>query len=543
MTPGGSPGPGGTPSPTPGAGNLGDSMSVPGTAPLRRLTKVELDNTLRDLLGITTSPARGNVNFTADQDSALAGFVRGGSITAPPDARLFMTTAEQVVTTAVQNLATLLPCSPLPTAVPEQDACADKFITGFARRAYRRPLAAAELDGLKALYRAQRRPEAGATFAEAVGDVITSILQSPNFLYRWELGVPATKDGALVKFNSHEMASRLSYAFWASMPDDKLFEAADGGLLATPAQIEQQARRLLADPKAKDALNDFHLQWLEIGTLSDLPKDATFTNYSPQVAQSMLKETREFVSSVFLGPKADGKLETLLTSSASFADASLGKIYGLKGVTGADVGPVALDPAQRAGILTQATFMTAKADASESHPIKRGDSILRRLFCIELKAPMNINIPPLPEPQPGQTTRERVSMHSMSPCASCHVLIDPVGFAFENYDAIGVYRTTEEGKPVDASGDASVGSASFKFKNAVEFVGQMAKSKDVQDCMGTQWMRYVMKRRELPTEEASRQAALAAFSKSSFDLRELLVALTKTRSFTHRALSAGEVAQ
>jgi hypothetical protein len=508
------------------------------------LTRLELDNTLRDLLGVNSAPARTNVNFTADQDSALSGFVRGGSITAPPDARLFMTTAEGIATAAIANLGALLPCMPVPTAAADQDSCADKFITAFARRAYRRPPTMAELDGLRAVYRTSRRPEAGATFAEAIGDVITTVIMSPNFLYRWELGsVAATKDGALIKFNSHEMASRLSYTFWASMPDDALFKAADAGQLASPAQIEAQARRLLNDPKAKDGLNDFVLQWLEIGSLTDLPKDATFTNYSPQVAQSMLKETREFMASVFQGPKATGKLETLLTSPASFADTALGKIYGLKNYTSAELAPVNLDPTQRAGILTQGTFLTSKADSTNSHPIKRGDDMLRRLFCIELKPPMNINVPPLPEPKPGQTTRERVSMHSMSPCATCHVMIDPLGFAFETYDAIGSFRTVEEGKPVDASGVVTIGSTEFKFKNAVELVPQLVKSKEVQSCVTTQLMRYLVRRRELPTEDPSLQVALQAFKTANLDLRELLAALTKTRSFTHRALAPGEVAQ
>jgi hypothetical protein len=374
--------------------------------------------------------------------------------------------------------------------------------------------------------------------------VIGAMLQSPYFLYRWELGpAPALRDGNLVRFNQHEMASRLSYLFWASMPDDKLFAAADGGKLGTADQIAAEARRMLADPRARAALNDFHLQWLRIGELGDLPKDPSLTDYSPEVAKSMLKETQEFIASVFQGPKADGKLETLLTSSSSFADGNLAKIYGLKNMQGTDMQPVSFDPAQRAGLLTQGTFLTAKADAIDSHPIKRGDTVLESLLCMSLEVPATITVPPLPEPQKGQTTRERVSVHSAAACATCHVLIDPVGFSFENYDAIGRYRTTEENKPIDASGSFSIGKETVKFKNALELLPAMARSQEVRDCMVTQWWRYALRRQELQSEDPSLTLVREAFRQSGNDLRELLVAFTRTRAFSHRQPSADEVLQ
>jgi hypothetical protein len=518
-----------------------DSDAVPGTAPLRRLTRLEYENTVRDLLGLTTVPKGRIAGFSADQESASSGYLRGGSITAAPDARVVMLAAEELAGAALQQVPALLPCSPLPTAVPDQDACADKFIAGFARRAYRRPLADAELADLRALYRAQRAPEAGADFKQAIANVITATLQSPYFLYRWELG-PAmpTRDGQLVRFNQHEMASRLSYLFWASMPDDKLFAAADGGKLNTPDQIAAEARRLLTDPRAREALNDFHLQWMNMAGLADMPKDPTLTDYTPEVAQAMLKETREFVASVFQGPKADGKLETLMTSRASFANGALAKIYGLKEVTGAELQPVTL-PEQRMGLFTQGTFLTSKADAIDSHPIKRGDALINRLLCMHLEVPANIMIPPLPEPQPGQTTRERVSIHSEAACASCHKLIDPIGFAFENYDAIARYREKEENKTVDASGVFPLGSGALTFKNALELLPQLAKAQEVQDCMVTQWWRYALRRGELPTEEPSMKLVREAFRQSGHDMRELLVAFTRTRAFSHRKPSLDEV--
>ena len=535
---------GSTMKPVPPAGLPSDADTVPGTAPLRRLTKLEYVNTVHDLLGFDAIPPARLAAFSADQESGGSGFVRGGSVTAAPDARVFLQTSEDLATAIVPKLQGMLPCNPMPTAAPEQDACADKFLAGFARRAYRRPLQDQELSALKDLYRAQRAPAIGANFAQAVASTIGALLQSPYFLYRWEMGPDKPeRDGQLVRFSQHEIASRLSYLFWASMPDDKLFTAADNGKLGTADEVASEARRLLSDPRARVALNDFHIQWLRIGDLGDLPKDPSLTDYSPEVAKSMLKETEEFIANVFQGPKADGKLETLLTSPSSYIDGNLAKIYGVKNMTGTNMQPVSFDPAQRAGLLTQGTFLTSKADAIDSHPIKRGDTVLESLLCMALEVPATITVPPLPEPKPGQTTRERVSVHSAAPCATCHVLIDPVGFSFENYDAIGRYRTMEENKPVDASGTFSIGKDSVKFKNAVELLPAMAKSQEVRDCMATQWWRYALRRQELQSEDPSLKLVREAFRQSGNDLRELLVAFTRTRAFSHRQPSADEVLQ
>jgi hypothetical protein len=526
----------------PGPGSLGDAKSVPGTAPVRRLTRLEYDNTIRDLLGITTSVSQ-QAKFAADTESSLSGFVRGGAITEGDDARTMMTAGDTVAGTVISRLSSLLPCSPLPTAAGDQDACVAKFIPQFGKRAYRRPLTAHETELMQTLYKTQRSPEVGASFEQAVGTLVGAIIQSPQFLYHWELGNNAPlKDGSLIRFNSYELASKLSYLFWSTMPDDKLFEAADNHGLDTPDQIAAQAQRLLGDERAKQGLTNFHLQWSEIGDLLQIPKDESYKDYSPAVAQSMLDETRNFVTSLFQG-KSPATLEALLTSSTTVADASLAKIYGASAsASGTDAQPLTLDPKQRAGIFTHLAFLTAKADTDESHPVKRGDAILRRLLCTEFKVPTDV--PPVADAMPGgATTRERFSMHDQMPCATCHVLIDPIGFAFEEFDAIGAYRTMDQGHPVDSSDTVTLGTSTLKFANAVELMGQLAKLSDVQSCMATQWMRYAMGRREVASEAPSLQVASDVFKQSSYDFKALLVALTRTRSFTHRSVSTGEVTQ
>ena len=551
VVPGGGPGTGGPginqPGPAtptnPSAGALDDRTTVPGPAPLRRLTLLEYRNTIRDLLGVAES-AVSTTGFSGDQDSALSGFVRGGTLTTGSDARAFMTSAEGVAQAAMERLDTLLPCGKVPTAAAEQDKCAGDFINQFGLRAFRRPLSAKESERLLALYKSQRGPEIGATFERAIGTLVATMLQTPYFLYHWELGPHAPqKDGALVRYNNYEIASKLSYLFWATMPDDKLFQAAKDGALTSPEQIATEARRLLSDERAKTSIRDFHMQWLEIGGLADLPKDPSLKDWTPAVAASMGKETAEFVSSIFFGPKATGKLSTLLTSSSSFIDGNLGKIYGVANA-GADMKEASLPPQQRAGILTQGSFLAAKADPETSHPVKRADTIIHRLLCMELAPPANLEIPPVADPNPMQTTRERFDVHGKSACAeACHKILDPIGFAFENYDAIGAWRTMENGKPIDATGNVTIGSNNIKFTNAVELVTGLAKAPETASCVVKQYLRYTMRRKEIGSEDPSVKALEASFKASDGDLRELMVALTKTRAFTHRALSAGEVAQ
>jgi hypothetical protein len=522
-------------------GSLDDSKTVPGTAPLRRLTLFEFQNTVRDLLGITADQVDIK-GFSGDQNSALSGYNRGGALTTANDARDFSGSADALATIAQGKLGTLLPCSPMPTADPDQEACVGKFITQFGLRAFRRPVAKTESDALMGLYKGLRTGDAAAPFDRAIGLMVSAILQSPMFLYHWELG-PNTpiKDGDLVRFNNYEIASRVSYLLWGSMPDDKLFEAAGKGELSSPDQIAAQARRLLADPRANDAIGDFHAQWIGIDAIESVPKNpATFTAFTKDVAHAMALETREFVKSVFTAPGATGQLETLFTSNKTTVSADLAKIYGATGS-----GLVSLDPTQRAGIFTQGAYLAVKADADDSHPVKRGITLLERVLCTELTPPQGVLIPPVADSSPDKTTRERFAMHSQGSCAACHAMIDPLGFAFENYDAVGAYRTMENGKAVDATGTLKVGTVNVTFKNAVELLPALAKSPDVQDCMTKQWLRYAMRRHEVAgdAEKPTLDALGQSFKDAKFDMRELIVAVTKTRSFTHRTLSAGEVAQ
>jgi hypothetical protein len=346
------------------------------------------------------------------------------------------------------------------------------------------------------------------------------------------------REGPLLRFNSHEMASRLSYLLWASMPDAELFAAADADRLTDPGEVERQVRRLLRDPRAKDGIAEFFLQWLDLTAVPELDKNKKrYRDFSPQLAQSMLEETRRLVTSVVL--EGDGRLDTLFTSTASSVDEPLADLYQVEGPSGQGRSAVTLDPEQRAGILTRAGFLASHATFEESHPIRRGVAVADRVLCFDLPSPPD-NVPPPRPPAEGLSTRERFAEHSKNACATaCHDLFDPLGLAFEHYDAIGGYRTEDGGKPVDASGEFTADGVTKKFADAVDLVKFLSRTRSTHDCMVQQWLRYALRRRELPADQASLTAVQESFARTS-DIRELLVALTRTPSFTHRAPTRGE---
>jgi hypothetical protein len=506
------------------------------------MTIAEYNNTVRDLLKDNSAPA--DIGKLGGDQLTESTFSTGGAIS-DADAFALLDISDALSTAAVQHLSQLLPGNPPPTAATDPAAWAQTFIATFGKRAYRRPLLPEESDALFALYQAQGAPPISADFSGSMRAVVAAMLMSPSFLYRWELGPQKPiVDGNVIHFNQYERASRLSYWLWASMPDDALLDAADKGELATPDQIDGQVRRMLLDPKVDDGIVDFHTQWLELSPLPQLGKDARlYPTYTPDLIASMLGETRRFTIGV-LGPDGDGRLETLLTSSSSFVDELLAKLYGVKNFTGQGFAPVMLDPAQRAGIFTQAAFLTTRANLDEQNPIFRGASIIRRLLCETIKKPDNVEIP-MVMPDANTTIRARYEAHGTMACAkSCHAQIDPPGMAFLNYDAIGAYTDMDTGQRADASGSLALpGGTTVSFHNAVDMMKQLATRPEVSACMSSMWLRYLNRRLDGAGDEGSLAAARTALGASSNNLREMIVALAKTNAFADRLPNPGEQIQ
>jgi hypothetical protein len=495
----------------------------PGPAPLRRLTRWEYDNTVRDLLGDTSGPA---ASFPADERGA--GFTNDATALSisPLHAQNYLEAAEKVAARAAAGLARLVPCDP----ARGDAACGEAFIDGWGKRAWRRPLEAGEKSRLDALF-------AGALasygFATAIQMVMEVMLQSPQFLYRLEVGAgPA--GGGLQRLTPWETASRLSYLLWGSMPDAELFAAAEGNHLGTPEEVAAQARRLIKDDRALATLATFHEQWLDLARIDEAEKDAQlYPGFDASLRALLRKEAAGYVEAVVW--KGDGTIASLLTAPFSMMNARLATFYGVKGPAGDAFERVALDPAQRSGFLTRGGFLAAHALANQTDPVRRGKFVREQLLCQLLPPPPpNAEIRP-PELDPRLTTRERFSRHAQDQaCAACHKLMDPIGLGFESYDAVGRWRASEAGRPVDASGEIVDADVAGRFTGAVELGSKLAGSAQVRGCVVKQWFRFGYGRSETPADLCSLATLEARFASAGQDVRELLVALTQTDAFLYR---------
>ncbi len=512
-----------------GAGSVTDPNAV-GPRPLYRLTRREYNNTVRDLLQDATQPAD---DFPDDRDRSFL-FRRAGLV-ATQDADLLRTAAETLAKTAIKTPAALLPCDP----ATGEDPCAAKFVSDFGKRAYRRPLSDAETMRLTALYQNARTAQK-MTFNDAIETVLEGMLQSPAFLYHWEAPDVAPKlSGAAVQLAPYDVASRLSYFIWGTMPDKDLFDAAAAGKLATDADITAQAKRMLADAKAKDAATAFFREWLELDDIAPLPKDGkAYPDYNDALKGALVDGTDAFARSVLFD--GGGKLETLLTADYTFSNQVLAKVYG-NSATGTTVSKTMLDTSQRLGLLTEPAFLTLAGSPDGSNPVKRGKAVYTKLMCGELPPPPP-NVPPAKPATAGGTTRQRFTEHDQNACAKgCHLLMDPIGYAFEHYDGIGRYRTMDNGQPVDSTGMINIDGADKSFADAVELTKILSTSATVRDCFAKQWFRFAVGRTETDGDAPAMASVATAFATNQFDMRDLAPAIAASRSFRFRSVAVGEV--
>ncbi|MGK4008037.1 DUF1592 domain-containing protein [Sorangium sp. So ce1036] len=507
----------------------------PGRAPLRRLTRFEYNNTVRDLLGDTTQPA-----FSLPSEDLGNGFGNDADTQSVSSllAEQLGTVAEGVAqraTVTPEALARLAPCASDVTAANEE-ACARTIIERLAPRAYRRPLAAGEADELLALYTAGR---ADATFAVGVATVIEALLQSPDFLYRVEWGTPDPERPELRRPTGDEMATRLSYLLWGTMPDEELRMAAQAGELSTKEGVRAHAERMLADPRARRVIRFFFDNLLPISNLADLERDAeTFPTFSRAIGSLMREETQRFLEhEIFEGT---GTWPSILTAPYTFVNGPLAEFYGISGVTGDAFQKVPLDTTQRLGLLTQAGVMAGTTHSNLTNPVVRGSFVVQKLMCRVIPLPTGEILEQVkpPEPYTGATARERYSKHSQDPvCAGCHKFMDPIGFSFENYDAVGLFRTTENDVTIDASG--SVPGTEGTVNGPIELVRKLAETEEAQRCFAAHWVEFAYGLTLRAEDTCTREAVTAAFEASGYNVQKLLIDLTQTDAF-HYMVSGGE---
>ena len=504
-----------------------------GSFVLRRLSNREYNHVVADLLGDATHPA----DAFPDDDTGSGGFVTPTNV-ALLNAQHYEETAGTLAEAALAANKLQIPCTN--PATNAEATCAQNFINQFGKLAFRRPVLAAELSGLSSLFSTAR--SFGFDFRASLAQVTKAILQAPGFLYHWEIGPSkGTPQNGVVSLTPYQVASRLSFFLWETMPDAPLLAAADAGQLSTPAQVQAQAERLLGDPKAQNVMENFHVQWLFLENLANLQKDTSkYPLFGDAVRQALIPELTNFTASVILN-SADGTLKSLLTAPYAFVNSATAPIYGAT-ATGTTLARTNLNASQRAGILTQGAFLASRAGTAESNPTYRGVAIFRQLLCGQVPPPP-ANVPDVQAPAPNLTTRQRYEAHDTNPCAiGCHTQFDPYGFAFENYDGIGAYRTMDNGQPVNATGSViTPGGVSLTFTNAVELAGALAASDEVKWCTTRQWFRYMLGRMETSTEQGSLELAYrAAAQNPGFSVRDLLVSTTKSMAFRSRAVAAGE---
>ena len=533
------------------------SATAPGRSPMRRLTTYEYNNTIRDLLGDTTNPGSA---LPAQVDSKQNLFGNDADQQSPSALLIekYQSVAESVAARATASttaLAKLHSCASSVTTSTEA-SCARMIATSLAPRAYRRTVATSEIDDLVTLYSSVRALSTTMTFASGVAAMVEAMLQSPDFLYRVELGSTVAGNSAVKRVAGREMATRLSYLFWQTMPDTALFQAADAGTLDSNDGIRQQAQKLLDDSKSHPTVAFFFDNLLPIPDLSGLTRDATtFPKWSSSIGVAMRSEVQRVLeyeifenTTQVAAPYAAGSWPALLTAPYTFVNQSLFSYYGSStfaagaSVTGTTLTKVGLNTSQRLGLLTLGGMAAGSTISSNTNPVLRGSFIVNKLMCRNIELPVGFT-PMAPDPYSGKTARERYSKHSSAAiCAQCHQYLDPLGFPFENYDAVGQYRATERwtdpstnttyDTPIDASG--AVPGVAGSAKNAVELAQLLATSSEAESCFASHWMRFAYGRSLTDADGCNQQTIGNAFKDAGYNVKSLLLAITQSDGFLYR---------
>lgn len=410
-------------------------------------------------------------------------------------------------------------------------SCAERFLREFIPRAFRRPQSEAALEPYFTHFRTQL---AASNFQVALSLTIQAVLQAPEFIYFIEESSPSDEPG-IEKLDSFSVASRLSYLIWDRMPDQALWDAASRGELSSSEQVASQARRMLADPKARTAMVRFFQQWLDAKRIDRISLDtATYPSYEPRF-NAVFRQAldRRIEHAVFDGP---GTLASLLTQPQAWVNADLAPLYGVNDFAGEGWKLVDLPAGERAGLLTDAGWLASRSHAVHPSPVARGVFVLERMLCRPSYPPPadTDTTPPKADPNAPKTNRQRYEQHVLDPtCAGCHKPIDGIGMGFEHYDAFGRWRDEDNGFPVDASG-LLVGSKNRSFRGALELSRILSQDDEVQRCVSRQLFRYVMARDPGQADHCGLEALDARFVGSQGNFIEQIISIVSSRTFRYR---------
>jgi hypothetical protein len=499
--------------------NNGNDSWKPAPAALRKLTVEQYQNSVHDLLGADI-----RIADALEPDTAQNGFFAVGASNAtisPASAEKLERMAYDVAAQALApaKRAQLVPCTP---AGVNDSSCAHKFVQKLGRRAFRRPLTDAELDKYTRV--ASDAALALNDFHAGLEFALAGLLQSPNFLFRVELGESNSKDATRLSYSQYELASRLSYALWNTTPDDALLDAAQSGKL----DVSSAAERLLTDARAKAALDNFHLERLGLGELESLEKDEGVVDMTDSLRAALRDDVLETFA-LYAGAGQD--IMQVFDSRTVFVNAELADIYGLPNRPSTLTRAELAANVPRLGLLGKPALLALNAHATETSPTKRGKFIRERILCQSIPAPPANVVTVLGEPDPdAPTMRDRLRVHATdASCSGCHNLMDPLGLALEHFDPIGRYRDTDHNAKLDVSGNLD-GEA---FDGAVELAQLIKDDPRTAECLVRQVFRYALGHVETAGEEPQITLLMQQFEKDGHALNALFHALATSDVFRY----------
>jgi len=515
----------------------------PGRVTVRRLNRSEYNNVIRDLMRINFKPAK---DFPPD-DSGY-GFDNIGDVLSVSTILLekYLLAAEKIAeqAVAVPPRGKSLPRArwtefqkqyfKYPIPADNRRRIAEDFAQTFMRHAYRREVTREETKAVLVL--AKQAVDDGGSFEEGVRLAVQAVLISPHFLFRWELDGKPDNPRAIRSLNEFELASRLSFFLWSSQPDEQLLKCAQKGRLRK--NLGSEVGRMLKDARAQSFVENFAGQWLELRNLDVYqPDKKLFPTFTPALRNDMRQETELLFAHVMRGNRS---VLELLSADYSFVNARLAAHYGIPDVKGEKFRSVSLRGTPRGGILAHASILTITSDPNRTSPVKRGKYVLENILGTPPPEPPP-DAPPLSESgEITGTLREQFVKHRQDPtCASCHKVMDPIGFAFENYDAIGRYRTKDNGIPIDASGKLETGEP---FKNATDLrrILLNRKREYFVRCITEKMLTYALGRGLEYYDKRTIDNIVTRLKKSNYRFSELVQGIVTSLPFDMKRGEAGE---
>jgi hypothetical protein len=504
---------------------------APTAVPIRRLTNAEYTATVTDLFPGYTLPA-----MTFVPDPKVLGFVNLSSSQTGSLVRMeqYEAAAFSISQTVTADPTTLTGCD---ADAQGEAACVGPFLTDFGRRAYRRPLTAAEQESLMALL---SRDEATLAYPTRLAMVVQAMLLSPKFLFRAEIGDRARRGSQGVPLTSWEIAARLSYFLTGTIPDAELAGAADAGTLTSQDEVVKQARRLLTSDRAQAQLVKFHTMWLGTDTVSSLAKNMNaYPSFHPLLAFYMAKETDQFLRKTLF--EEGGTFASLLLSDHTYVNGPLAEFYGIQGPDNADEWVRApLNTSQRVGLLTQASLVATMAKEDRTDPVRRGKFILNQILCRTVQPPPPSIVAMFQPLDLSKTAREQFTQHRTNEvCASCHNTIDPLGLPFEHYDGIGQWRDTDRGMEIDATGSITAQDGTeHAFDGVPAMARLLADMPDARACYAAEWMRFAEGKLNADGDSAYLEWLMTRFTRNT-RIIDLVAAIVGSDTFRYLAPADG----